>query len=213
MFTSKSGVLSAFTNGAVKVTRSEQLLEAVQNPNIHVITIEGFLTDVPGFRLSPRQEIRGGSLEACGLKFRDGNDGVQLSSSNSIACLTLVTSPDRCSIWNDDSAPDFGTLYLNQLRKVVRVQVLAQNQVRAGHIVVRDLDIVAADSRAANDRPNGYGVFVLQGALTLWNCQPDPEVKITANVSGVSVGRPDSPVLGSGIFVAGHGNEGGSLHL
>ena len=91
--------------------------------------------------------------------------------------------------------------------------MLARNQVRAGHIEVRDLDIVAADSRAANERPNGYGVFLLQGALTLWNCQPDPDVKITANVSGVSVGRPDSPVLGSGVFVAGHGNEGGPLHL
>jgi hypothetical protein len=208
-----SRILTSFNSSSVKVTRVDELLEAVHQATISFITVEGFLSEVPGFRLSPHQEIRGASSEESGLKFRAGDDGIELSSDNSVSCLTLVTSPDRCSIWNDDSAPDLGTLYLNQLRTIGRVQVLVRNQVRKGRIEVRDLDIVAADSRAATDRPNGFGVFVLQGALTLWNSQPDPEVKITANVSGVTVGRPDSPVLGSGIFVAGHGNDGGSLRL
>jgi hypothetical protein len=208
-----SGILTTFNGSSAKVTRVDELLEAVRQPTISFIIVEGFLSDVPGFRLSPHQEIRGASSEESGLKFRGGDDGIELSSDNSVSRLTLATSPDRCSIWNDDSEPDFGTLCLDQIRSLGRVQVLARNQVRAGHLEVRDLDIVAADSRAAIDRPNGYGVFVLQGALTLWNSQPDPDVKITAKFNGVSVGRPNSPVLGSGIFVAGHGTEGGSLHL
>jgi hypothetical protein len=75
------------------------------------------------------------------------------------------TSPDRCAIWNDESVTSLGTLYLSKIRTVGRVRVLARNKVRAGHIDVQDLDIVSADSRAAAERPNGFGVFVLRFVL------------------------------------------------
>ena len=130
MPTNASRILTSFNSSSVKVTRVDELLEAVHQPTISFINVEGLLSDVPGFRLPPHQEIRGTSGEESGLKFRDGDDGIELSSDNSVSCLTLVTSPDRCSIWNDGSVPDFGTLYLNQLRTIGRVQVLARNQVR-----------------------------------------------------------------------------------
>jgi hypothetical protein len=52
-----------------------------------------------------------------------------------------------------------------------------------------------------------------RAAFTLWNLQPDPAAKITADVTDVSVGRLDSPVLGSGVFVAGYGNKRGAVQL
>jgi hypothetical protein len=213
VLTSERRILSSLPDNSLTVTTVEQLLKAVQNPNLGLISIEGFLSDVPNFRLSPHQEIRGTSIETSGLKFREGNDGIELSSDNAVSFLTLVTCPDRCAILNDDSVMDLGSLYLNKIRTVGRVRILARNQVRAGHVGVRDLDIVAADSRAAEDRPHDFGVFVLQGALTLWNMQPEADVTITADVAGVSVGRPDSPVMGSGIFVAGYEKNGGSLRM
>ena len=208
-----SRVLSSFNANSLTVTNADQLLQAVRNPNVAVITIEGFLSEVPGFRLSPHQEIRGDSIDTCGLEFRDGDDGIKLSSDNSVSSLTLVTSVDRCAIWNDESVPDLGTLCISKVRTVGRVRILARHKVRAGHVDVRSLEILAADSRTAEERPNDFGVFVLQGAFTLWNLQPDLEVRITAELTGISVGRPDSPVLGSGIFVAGNGNTGGSLRV
>jgi len=201
------------TDQTLTVNTVEGLLQAAQNPNTSLIVVQGFLADVPGFRLSPHQSMRGSSPELSGLKFRPGSDGLELTSDNSVSSLMLMTAPDRCAIWNDDSVEDLGLLYLGQLKTVGRVRILARNRIRAGHVEVRDLHIIAADSRAATERPKGFGVFVIQGAFTLWNQQPDPNVRITADVAGVSAGKVNAPVLGSGIFVGGHGDDGGSLRM
>ena len=136
-----------------------------------------------------------------------------MSSDNSVSSLAVVTSPDRAAISNDESMTGFGTLELDQIRTVGRVRIFARDQIKSGRVEVRGLDIVAADAREETQRPHGYGVFVLQGAFTLWNLQSNPEVKITANISGLSIGRQHSPVLGSGVFVAGQASNGGSIHV
>ena len=89
------------------------------------------------------------------------------------------------------------------------MQILARDKVRSGHVEVAGLDIVSADARAQTDRPQGFGVYVLQGAFTLWNIQADATVVISARLVGLSAGRSAAPVLGSGIFVSGAGFEGG----
>ena len=90
--------------------------------------IQGFLADVPGFRLSPNQSIRGSSLELSGLTFRSGSDGLELTSDNSVSSLMLVIAPDRCAIWNDDSVEDIGLLHLGQLKTVGRVRKLGDSR-------------------------------------------------------------------------------------
>jgi hypothetical protein len=202
-------VVSHPDQNAVIVRTPYELLRSVGNPDVAIIVVEGFLSEVPGFRLSPHQEIRGHSSELSGVKFQRASDGIQLSSDNSVSALKLVTDPDRCAIWNDESIEDMGVLRLADLKTVGRVRVLARDKVRAGHVEVQNLDIVAADSRSATERPNGFGVFVIQGAFTLWNLQPDPEAKITADIAGLSVGRANAPALGSGVFVGGYGAAGG----
>lgn len=201
------------TPATLTVNTIEGLLQAVKNPKTSIIVIQGFLADVPGFRLSPRQSLRGSSPEFSGLKFRSDSDGLELTSDNSVSSLMLVTAPGRCAVWNDDSVEDLGLLHLGQLKTVGRIRILARNRIRAGHVEVRDLDIVTADSRAATERPKGFGVFVIQGAFTLWNLQSDPGVKITADIAGLSAGRANAPVLGSGIFVGGSGEGGGLLRM
>jgi hypothetical protein len=209
---------SGVTNAAdspptLTLNTTEGLLQAVKNPKTSIIVIQGFLADVPGFRLFPHQSIRGTSAEHSGLTFRSGSDGIELTSDNSVSSLMLATALDRCAIWNDDSVEDLGFLHLGQLKTLGRVRILARNRIAAGHVDVRDLDIVAADSRAATERPKGFGVSVIQGAFTLWNRQPDSGVKISADVAGISVGPANAPVLGSGIFVGGFGDDGGSLRM
>jgi hypothetical protein len=73
------------------------------------------------------------------------------------------------------------------------------------------IDIVSSDARAYDVRPRGYGVEVVSGAFTLWNQQLDPSVTITADLTGLSAGRPNAPVRGSGIFISGAGDSGGRL--
>jgi hypothetical protein len=91
------------------------------------------------------------------------------------------------------------------------VRVLARERVRSGHVEAHDIDIVAADARAYDERPKGYGVEVVAGAFTLWNQQTDPVVTITADLTGLSAGRAGAPVRGGGIFVGGASDTGGRL--
>jgi hypothetical protein len=197
----------------VTVRTLDELFESLRNSDLAIIVVEGTLSNVPGFRLLPRQQLCGSSSDLSGLKFQQGSDGIQLSSDNAVSSLNLVTDPDRCAIWNDESIEDMGILRLADLRTVGRVRILARDKVKLGHVQVQNLDIVAADSRSAAERPNGFGVFVIQGAFTLWNLQPDPEKQITADIAGLSVGRANAPVLGSGVFVGGYGANGGSLRV
>jgi hypothetical protein len=76
---------------------------------------------------------------------------------------------------------------------------------------VDGLDIMATDARTESDRPHGYAVFVLQGAFTLWNLQHDETVGVSADLVGLSAGRPGAPVRSSGIFVSGAGDTCGRL--
>jgi hypothetical protein len=211
--TDHTAVRSNSDQNTVTVHTLEELIQSLKNPNPATIVVDGCLFEVPGFRLAPRQKICGRSSELSRLAFKQGNDGIQLSSDNSVSALTLVTDLDRCAIWNDESAEDMGLLRLAELRTVGRVRILARDKVRVGHVEVQDLDIMAADSRSATERPNGFGVFVIQGAFTLWNLQPDPETLITADIAGLSVGRANAPVFGSGVFAGGYGAHGGSLRV
>jgi hypothetical protein len=204
--------LAKFGDRAAIVKTVDQLLRAVLEPGISTIVVDGFLSDVPAIRLSPQQAIFGLSPDSSGLKFLDGVDGIELSSDNAVCSLTVVTSAAQLAIWNNESVSGFGTLEIERVRTVGRVRIFARDLVKSGRVEVRDLDIIEADSRATIERPHGYGVFVLQGAFTLWNLQAGSEVKITANISGLSIGKQDAPVLGSGVFVAGQAN-GGTLHV
>ncbi len=71
-------------------------------------------------------------------------------------------------------------------------------------LAVTDPNQGTADVRGRAERPHGFGVEALQGALTLWNRQADPEVVITAELLDISAGSMETPVRGSGVFVGGH---------
>jgi hypothetical protein len=190
-----------------------ELLSAAADSQIRAIVLTAHLFGVPAFSLLPGQTIRSGSGQHFTLAFAEGADGVRLSSDNSIDSLDLYTSQDKRAIWNDYSVPALGRITLRSINTTGRVQILAKNSVRGGHVEVNGLDIRAADSRNEKDRPHGYGVYVLQGAFTLWNMQPDQSVAISADLLNISVGRFGAPVLGSGIFVSGAGETGGRLNV
>jgi len=123
--------------------------------------------------------------------------------------VTVVVPDWDIAISNDTSVPDFGRLWLTNVRTRGQVLLEAADAVRAGHVHVDGLAIASADVRGRPVRPHGYGVAALQGAFTLWNRQSDPAVRITAYLAGISAGSSDSPIRGSGVFVAGHGDRSG----
>ncbi|PVZ87411.1 hypothetical protein C9426_12625 [Serratia sp. S1B] len=191
-----------------KIVSTVEALQAVlEDHTCQQIIVRGAISGLPSIRLAPGKILSGENDEAK-LLFTQGTDGLQLTRDNQVTGLYLETSVDKRAIFNDTQLDSLGQLRLSHISTVGQVQILARDQVRAGHIEVDGLDVIAADARAQKEQPNGYGVNVTQGAFTLWNMQDDNSVMITAHLVGLSAGRANAPVFGSGIFVSGSLNGG-----
>src|SRR6185312_15767592 len=59
------------------------------------------------------------------------------------------------------------------------------------------------------EQPQKYGVNVYQGAFTVYNYNSDKKSIINATLTNISLGRKGAPVIGSGLFVGGFGDNGG----
>jgi len=183
------------------VRTAAELTEAVQ-AGVQAIEVEGTIRGMPMITLQPGVRLRGGTLEF-------GAKGVRLTRDNELADITIRTTDQEVAILNDTSVADLGALALRRVRTAGQVFLVARDAVRAGHVSVEGLTVESADVRGRVERPHGWGVEVLQGAFTLWNLQPDPEVVITAELLDIAAGTPGRPVRGSGIF-GGHGNWDGA---
>jgi hypothetical protein len=125
----------------------------------------------------------------------------------------LQAAPERRALYNDTGVEILGNIVLDHITTIGQVQILAAGSVRGGHISVNGLDIISADARSRQERPQGYGVNVIQGAFTLWNQQPASQAVLTADLTGISLGRENAPVIGSGVFVSGAGFTETSLQV
>jgi hypothetical protein len=193
-------------------TTVEQLVAATRDAGVHQIVVHGDLANTPSIRLSPGQSLRGEG-DGAAITFAAGTDGLQLSSDNRVHNIRLNASVDKRAIFNDTSVASLGRIELRGVTTTGYVQILARDKVRGGHVDVNGLDIIAADARGEKERPHGYGVYVINGAFTLWNMQQDTSVVVSADLVGLSAGRDGAPVRGSGIFVSGGGDKAGRLNV
>jgi hypothetical protein len=190
------------------VATGDELMAALADPGIGSIIVIAEITGMPGFRIRPGQALLGNGQR---IRFAAGQDGVQLSADNEVSGLNLSTDPACRALYNDASVDHFGQFLLRDLCVTGCVRLLARDTVRSGHVEAHSIDIIAADARGYDERPKGYGVEVVAGAFLLWNQQADPAVTITADLTGLSVGRAGAPVRGSGVFISGAGDAGGRL--
>ena len=188
-------------------------LAAAIKADIAEIAISGEVTGLASIALRPGQALIGATPDAA-LRFRAGVDGIRLSADNRVVGLTIETDAVHSAIVNDvDAAETLGCIELSRLRLTGSVRLLADGRVRAGHVEAHDIDIVFADATGWNERPSGYGVEVVRGVFTLWNRHSDPAAVITADLTGLAVGRPGRPARGSGVFVGGVGPTSGRVIL
>jgi hypothetical protein len=193
-----------------EVSTVSELQAAAANTEVRQILVSASIGDLPRLRLSPGQMLTGTDARSA-LRFAGGSHGLQLSADNRVEGLQLIADRDKRALFNDTGVEQLGRLVLRDLIVEGVVQLLARDQVRSGHVEAHSIDIVAADARGYQDRPKGYGVEVIPGAFTLWNQQTDRAVTMTADLTGLMIGRAGAPVLGSGVFVSGAGDAGGRL--
>jgi len=178
-----------------------------------LVRIRGRIADLPPLTLAAGQSIEGEGEDAC-LAF--GGDGVRLSGGNTVARLLLAAPPgrDALALAGDGCAP--GTITIEDVACIGAVRLLFRGGEASVSdvpvtLVVRALDIIAADTVSRLPRPAGNGVEVQQGAFTVWNTAPG--VDVTLDVADLSAGRRDAPVRGCGVFVAGDTPAGATVKL
>lgn len=191
------------------ISSADDLNSALADATISELVVTGTLSGLQTIRLPPGFNLRG--RDAATLRFLSGHDGVQLTSDNLVEGVEIATDVEHCAVFNDTSVATLGHLRLRDLRVFGNVRLLAKGAVRAGHVEIDGLDIVAADARGWNERPSGFGVEVVPGVFTLWNQQADASVQITAVILRTAIGRIGAPVRGTGVFVAGFGAAGGAV--
>jgi hypothetical protein len=164
------------------------------------------ITLPPGFSLA------GADKDRCILSFGNG-DGIGLTSNNRVSGMTIIASPGARAIYTVGGSPDLGAIRLANLAVTGQLSIITRAGTDKLDLVVDTLHIASCDCRRYSEQPQKYGVNVYQGALTVYNFNGDVKSRIRASLTNISVGSKSAPVLGSGIFVSGFGDQGGWVDL
>lgn len=189
------------TSPSATVSTAAELADAIAAGATEIV-VQGRISGSPSITLPEGCTLRGGELAFTAK-------GVRLTRDNTLSDITITTTPYEVAVYNDTSQPDAGTLTFEKVSTVGQVLILAADATVKARVEARGLHVREADLRGRVEQPHGFGVDVLQGGVTLWNRQPDPSSTFTATLRDVSVGTEQTPVRGSGMFVAGYGDREG----
>lgn len=196
---------------AIRNVRTLNELMIALDERASQIAITAAIVSPHDIQLSEGVSVKGEG-EGASLLFSEGG-GLGLTRDNHVQSLRLMTNPKSRAIYLRTGAEDFGTIRLEDLTVTGQVGLVARVGCRKGHVAARNVHVAFADARAFPEQPQKYGVNVLQGAITLFNQNGDADSRLTATLDDISVGSAAAPVLGSGIFVGGFGDEGGRLEI
>ncbi len=138
-----------------------------------------------------------------------GSDGLGLTANNSLKDLKINAPVGRRAVFTTYSKENLGTFDLENLSVQGQVSFIFRIGTLSADVRLKDIDIFSADARAYLEQPQKYGVNVIQGALTIYNMNGDEASVVNVRAEGITIGRENAPVTGSGIFIAGAGDKGG----
>ncbi|MCV9929939.1 hypothetical protein OIU83_19925 [Flavobacterium sp. LS1R49] len=152
--------------------------------------------------------ITGTNKETAIISFNN-SDGIGLTANNEITNLTIQANPNNRAIYTLSNHEDLGVLSLQNLTITGQVQILTRAGTNKTKLIADTIDIVACDARRYSEQPQKYGVNVYQGAFTVYNFNSAQDSVINATLTNISLGRKGAPVIGSGLFICGFGDNGG----
>ena len=185
-----------------------ELLAALSNSEPETLELQTSILCPYSITLPAGFNITGADKEKCILSFNN-SDGIGLTANNEVANLTIQANPNNRAIYTLSNYPDLGALSLKNLTVTGQVQILTRAGTNKTNIVADNIDIVACDARRYSEQPQKYGVNVYQGAFTVYNFNSDTNSVINATLTNISLGRKGAPVIGSGLFICGFGDNGG----
>ena len=194
----------------MKVKNFNELIQAIQKGESEIEITRSILCNYP--LLLPEGIILKGNKQENGeiplLSFQN-SDGIGISANNTIKDLNIDVPTNHKAIFNTIVKQNLGTFHLENLHTIGQVSIITRVGVKSAKIKINNLTITAADARFYLEQPQKYGVNVLQGALTIYNINPDEESILEVHAENISIGQKNSPVTGSGIFICGFGDTGG----
>ncbi|HKT32509.1 MAG TPA: hypothetical protein VJS89_08470 [Gammaproteobacteria bacterium] len=197
---------------AVSINSLTELMSALSTGEPCVLELQTSVACPHSITLPPGFSLTGADKNRCILSFGNG-DGIGLTANNRVSDLTLIAPPNARAIYTQAGIADMGTLTLGNLAVTGQVSIITHAGTDKLNLVVDGLHIAACDARRYSEQPQKYGVNVYQGALTVYNFNGGVNSRITASLTNISVGAKNAPVLGSGIFVSGFGDQSGLVEL
>ena len=191
-----------------KINSLLELLASLGNPQPATLELQTSILCPYSITLPSGFSLSGADKEKCILSFSN-SDGIGLTANNEVSNLIIQTNPGNRAIYLLSNFPDLGTLRLKNLTITGQVQILTRTGINKTNLIADNVDVVACDARRYSEQPQKYGVNVYQGAFTVYNYNSDEKSVINATLTNISLGRKGAPVIGSGLFVAGFGDNGG----
>lgn len=188
------------------------LMAALSTGEPRVLELQASVTCPYSIVLPPGFSLVGQDKDRSVLIFCNG-DGLGLTANNEVSGITIVAMPGNRAIFTLTGRSDMGTITLRELAVTGQVSVITRTGTDSLALVVDGLHIAACDCRRYSEQPQKYGVNVYQGALTVYNFNGNASSRIRASLTGITIGAKNAPVLGSGVFVSGFGDQGGWVDL
>lgn len=200
------------TDPAIPISSLADLMAALSEKRSRVLELQTSVACPFPITLPSGFVLTGKGKDSCILSFCNG-DGIGLTANNSVANMTILTTPTARAIYTQTGLPDMGHITLTDLSVIGQVSIITRSGTEKLNLSVDKLHIAACDCRRYSEQPQKYGVNVYQGALTVYNFNGNPDSNIYASLTNITVGYRNAPVIGSGIFVSGFGDQGGWVQL
>lgn len=198
----------------VEIMNSKDLKLAIEDKVDKIVITRSLMLDQP--LVLPRHTTLSGKRQENGalpvLMF-ENSDGVGVQNNNTIMDLVIHAGENKRSIFNAGYDLNGGQFVFSNLTLSGQFSFIVRKEMLEAQLILTDIHVLSADTRGYLEQPQKYGVNVLQGALTIYNFNPDVKSLITVHATGIKIGEKNSPVVGSGIFISGFGDNGGKVHV
>lgn len=195
-----------------RVTTLLELMTAISENVPQILELEASILSPHSIILPEGYQLVGKSHNSCVVCFNN-SEGFGVTRNNTISNLIVMTRQTNRAIYTVYGILDMGTIVLENLTITGQVSIISRQGTDRIKLIANNVHNTSCDSRHYSEQPHKYGVNVYQGAFTVYNFNSDPKSTIDCILTNISIGFKNAPVLGSGIFVCGFGDDGGKVNL